>query len=72
MLDPEEMAQFEEWKEAKLTGSTDLSVFAFNKEMEALALAFDAGVRASISSSDQQKIRSVMDANPYRGAGMRA
>jgi hypothetical protein len=71
MLDPDEFADYEAWKENKLTSQTDLSVRAYNAEMESLALAWEAGVRESINVSDIQKINSTLDRNPYRGKGMR-
>lgn len=60
MLDTDEAAAYEAWKLAKLTGSTDLSIRAYNAEMGALATAWDEGKSAFPE-----------DQNPYRAAGMR-
>ena len=70
MLDPEEVAGYEAWKEHKLTSHTDLSVSAYNIEQESAALAYEAGVRAAVFPSDKEKINSLIAANPYRGPGM--
>jgi hypothetical protein len=66
MLDAEEVADYEAWKERKLTGSTDLSVGAYNAEMEGPALAWEAGWRAhELDGSPESYAR-----NPYRAKGM--
>lgn len=71
MLDPDEVAAYEEWKVRKLTGVQDLSIGAYNAEMEALALAYEQALKDALGS-DQQKINSLKAANPYRAPGMRA
>lgn len=60
------MAAYEAWKEHKLTSETDLSVAAYNLEMEAQALAWDEGWRTGQHPEDG------IETNPYRGPGMRA
>ena len=47
MLDEDEVAAFDEWKADKITHSQDLSVSAYNREMESVALAWEAGHRAA-------------------------
>ncbi len=64
MIDPDEFADYEAWREHKLTTSTDLSVQAYNTEMEAAALAYEAGWR------DRDAGKSIED-SPYRKPGMR-
>lgn len=46
VLDADEVAEYEAWKLEKLTGNTDLSVAAYNREQERDALAWDDGWRA--------------------------
>lgn len=46
MLDPDEVAEYEAWKMAKLHGAQDLSAHAFNTEMEANALSWEEGWKA--------------------------
>ena len=71
MLDPDEMAAYEEWKERKLTSSTDLSVSAFNVEQEGPALAYEAGVDAGVKGAAAKKsAEEVKKASPYRAQGM--
>lgn len=62
MLDPEEMADYETWKERKLDESIDLSYAAYNVEREAAALAWEAGWRARDSGRP-------FESNEYRGKG---
>lgn len=66
MLDIDEMAAYEAWKEHKITTSTDISVGAFNLESEAVALAWEAGWRAHEKSGSPESYA----ANPYRQKGM--
>lgn len=40
MLDPDEVASYEEWKQRKIQGQLDLSVQAYNLEQESVALAW--------------------------------
>lgn len=70
MLDPAEVADYEAWKERRLVGQTDLSVAAYNMELEAHALAFEDGVRAAINPAETQKILEILEQNPYRKPGM--
>lgn len=70
MLDPDEMADYEAWKERKLTGQVDLSVNAYNVEQEAVALAFDAGVDAAFAGAIiRQNAQDVKRQSPYRRKG---
>lgn len=72
MLDPDEVADFEAWKAHKLTSHVDLSVAAYNLEMEAQALAWEAGVRAMANALPIRKSPTeVIEENPYRKPGMR-
>lgn len=64
MLDPEEFAEYEAWRQHRLTASTDISVQAFNVEMESTALAWQAGWKARDAGKP-------IEANEYRGPGMR-
>ena len=43
MLDPDEVARYEEWKQRKIQGQLDLSVQAYNLEQESVALAWEDG-----------------------------
>lgn len=80
MLDPDEMAAYEAWKQHKLTGISDLSVSAFNTEQEATALAWAAGVKALhariMPTNDlhraglDQLLEHLLADNPYRKPGM--
>ena len=77
MLDIEEVAAYEAWKEHKLTSSVDLSVSAFNLESEAVAVAYELGVaalykrcKASKSVASGEDVAAVVRANPYRQKGM--
>lgn len=65
MLDPDSVAEYEAWKLDKMTGSVDLSVRAFNAEMEALALAWEAGWRTG------REGKLPITENPNRKPGMR-
>lgn len=69
MLDPDEVAAYEDWKARKLTGAQDLSIGAYNAEMEALALAYEQALKDALGS-DFEKINSLKAANPYRRPGM--
>ena len=64
MLDPDEVAAFEVWKEHKLTTSIDLSANAFNLEQEAPALAWEAGWDAAQGAHPAARA-----SNPYRAKG---
>lgn len=70
MLDPDEVADFETWKQAKLNGIHDLSVSAYNTEMEALALAWEAGAKTAHEFRDAD-ITSILAKNPHRKPGMK-
>lgn len=70
MLDVDEMAAYHAWKAHKLTSHPDLSVEAYNVEQEAAALAYEAGVKAAVPASDQQKRDSLLANSPYRRPGM--
>lgn len=73
MLDPDEVANYEAWKERKLTSSTDLSVHAYNVEQEGLALAYDAGVDDGFKGQVALKsAKDVKAASPYRRKGTTA
>lgn len=65
MLDIDEMAAYEAWKEHKITTSTDISVGAFNLESEAVALAWEAGWDAAQGAHPKAR-----ESNPYRQKGM--
>ena len=71
MLDPDEYAAYEAWKQTKLTTHPDLSVQAFNTEMTAQAVAYDEALEAVIGRVDWQKLQSFKSSNPYRQPGMR-
>lgn len=74
VLDAEEVAEFETWKAQKLAGITDLSVTAYNLEMESQALAYEAGVRGlstKVPAMNLNIVQNVIDANPYRARGMK-
>jgi len=64
MLDPDEVADYEAWKLAKLNSSQDLSVRAYNMEMEANALSWEEGWRAHANGES-------FDSNRFRKPGMR-
>ena len=74
MLDPDEMAAYEAWKEHKLISSVDISVSAFNLEAESTAVAFEAGVDAlskqSKGGASEDDVATVKAVNPYRQKGM--
>lgn len=70
MLDPDEMAAYEAWKQHKLTSSVDLSVSAFNLEMEGPALAYEAGLRAALGRGPGETLDDLIAASPYRRKGM--
>jgi hypothetical protein len=73
MLDPEEATSYEVWKQSKLVDSIDLSVAAYNREMEAAALAWEEGVRYGVDPDNAPMTKMGIRANnPYRGNGMRA
>ena len=67
MLDPDEVAAYEVWKHDKLVSETDLSIHAYNLEIQATALAWEAGARAAVSP--QSNIERILISNPYRGKG---
>lgn len=76
VLDPDEMAVYEEWRANKLASSVDLSVHAFNVEQEGAALAYEAGVSAlykrsrdSAHSVSENDVDVVIRDNPYRAKG---
>ena len=73
MIDPDEMAAYEEWKAKKLNGHTDLSVAAFNAEMESQALAWEAGAKKAMKGREisTAELREILDQNPHRAEGMR-
>lgn len=81
MLDPDEVAQYEAWRQDKLVSETDLSPHAYNVEMESQALAYEKGVDDVMSSTDVigelTKVETGLHAerfkadNPYRAKGMR-
>lgn len=71
MLDPEEFAHYEAWREHKLTTSTDLSVIAYNTEMVALSSAWKSGVLAAFGGeAEGMEVEDVLAANPYNKPGM--
>lgn len=80
MLDPDEMQHYEAWKMQRLTGVVDLSVNAYNLEQEALALAYEAGVRDGINTaanggrhmSEIDAVSETISNSPYRKPGMAA
>lgn len=63
MLDHQEQKHYESWKESKLNRELDLSYTAYNLELEAPALAWDAGWRAKESGR-------TLESNEYRAKGM--
>lgn len=65
MLDREEQADYEAWKVRKLEGQIDLSVEAYNIEMEAPALAWEAGWDDAQGVYPKERSQ-----NPYRAKGM--
>jgi len=69
MLDADDVADYEAWKQHKLTTSVDLSVGAYNVEQEAAALAYEAGIRAAVPATDANRIEILFEANPYRSKG---
>lgn len=78
MLDATELSAYEEWKEKKLLGQVDLSVQAFNAEMEGQAVAYERGVhdtvKETVNPEDFEKRNGVTSKlfgdNPYRRPGM--
>lgn len=72
MIDPDEMEAFEEWKAAKLAGQSDLSVQAWNREQEALALAWEDGAKTGVKAVRENAavIEEVLPRNPHRKPGM--
>jgi hypothetical protein len=70
MIDADEFAAYEMWREARVLGQVDVSVHAFNAEQEGLALAWEAGVMFAIKADNGLTTASIEAANPYRGAGM--
>jgi hypothetical protein len=79
VIDPSELAEYEAWKLRKIEGQLDLTITAFNAEMESQALAWEEGAKSlllhEVNSSDQEKIMSLMrwieGNNPFRAKGMR-
>lgn len=63
MLDTEEQARFEAWREHKLNEQLDLSSTAYNLEVEGPALAWEAGW-------DAHKAGKSRESNEYRAKGM--
>lgn len=71
MIDPDEFASYEAWREHKLTSATDLSVRAYNMEQEAAALHWEEGVKAMAAGAIiRENSADVMRKNPYRAKGM--
>lgn len=64
MLDADEVAEYEAWKLAKMNGAVDLSVRAYNLEMEANALSWEEGWRAHANGESFDSCR-------FRKPGMR-
>ena len=69
MLDPDEFIAFEDWRAEKIAGIQDLSVEAFNREREALALAWEAGVREA-HNGNSTVLEALLQKNPHRSYGM--
>jgi hypothetical protein len=57
VLDPAELAAYEAWKLAKLSGSVDLSVSAYNREVDTAALAWEEGWRAHANGDEFDSCR---------------
>lgn len=75
MLDTEQQADYEAWKERKLMGSIDLSVGAYNAEMESQAVAWEEGMRTGVRRlvsglPPSRYEEELISQNPYRKAGM--
>lgn len=74
MLDAEAVKDYEHWKMKKLTAGVDLSVQAYNLDMESTALAYEAGVKAVASrigyATGDTSVDEVLADNPYRKPGM--
>jgi hypothetical protein len=72
MLDPEEMADYEAWKQHKVTSQLDVSASAYNLEVESTALAYETGVKDAFAAvAVDINLPEVIAANPYRQPGMR-
>lgn len=72
MLDPDEVAAYEQWKHDKLVSETDISIRAYNIEMEGHALAFDSGVDAAFAGMIvKENAEQVKAKSPYRAKGMK-
>ena len=69
MLDEREVERYNEWKAKKLLGQQDLSVDAYNLELEATALAYDRGVRTMGRGMRTAEVQAELDANPFRVPG---
>lgn len=72
MIDQDEMDAYEEWKASKLAGHVDISVAAWNREQEALALAWEDGARKAMAfvGANLADLRELLDQNPHRKPGM--
>lgn len=79
MLDPEQQADFEEWRGRKILGQVDISPAAYNSEMEGLAVAWEEGVKRLADYGTVERdwplasidLNEVIATNPYRRPGMR-
>lgn len=73
MIDPDEMAAYEEWKARRLSSRMDLSAAAFNADMESQALAWEAGAKKALRGRNvtTEELREILELNPHRAEGMR-
>jgi hypothetical protein len=77
VIDPEEQAAFEAWKIAKLRAAIDVSVTAYNTEMQALAIAWETGAKQTMAALHKFGIEitdamqeAILAENPQRKPGM--
>jgi hypothetical protein len=77
VIDQDEMDAYEEWKASKLAGHVDISVAAWNREQEALALSWEDGAAKGIQTAFEKDYKAPSDAmpdalakNPHRRPGM--
>ena len=75
MLDEDEMAAYEAWKQQKLVSYPDVSVAAYNAEMGIHANAWDEGAKFALAVSTlnatEWQMNAVLRENPFRQQGMR-
>lgn len=70
MIDVDQQADFEAWRERKIVGQVDISVAAYNIEMESQAVAWEEGLAHGALGRSRAEVDLLMLDNPYRKAGM--